>query len=218
MEDWRKYAAEAYGTFVLVGLGTAAIIAAAAGAGDAIGISLAFGLALLVGLFTVGHISGGHFNPAVSLAMYLDRRLTLGDMAAYWVSQAAGAVLASLTLAWIISNDAVGLTVNVVNEAAVSTAGGYVTEAILTAVFVLVILVVTRAASTSTFFVIALALTAVHLAGIPLTGASVNPARSLAPAMVTGEWANFGVYVVGPLVGALVAFVLFRAMVARDRV
>lgn len=217
MGSWRKYAAEAYGTFVLVGLGTAAIIAAAAGAGDAIGISLAFGLALLVGLFTVGHISGGHFNPAVSLAMYLDRRLALGDMVAYWVSQAAGAILASLTLAWIIGSDAVAATVNVVNEAAVSTTGGYVTEAILTAVFVLVILVVTRAASSATFFVIGLALTVVHLAGIPLTGASVNPARSLAPALVAGEWANFGVYVVGPLVGAVVAFVLFRGLVARDQ-
>jgi aquaporin Z len=215
MGSLRKYAAEAYGTFVLVGLGTAAIIAAVAGAGDAIGISLAFGLALLVGLFTVGHISGGHFNPAVSLAMYLDRRLALGDMVAYWVSQAVGAVLASLTLAWIIGKDAVATTVSVVNEAAVSTAGGYVTEAILTTVFVLVILVVTRAASSATFFVIALALTSVHLAGIPLTGASVNPARSLAPALVAGEWANFGVYVVGPLVGAVVAFVLFRGMVAR---
>jgi aquaporin Z len=215
MGSLRKYAAEAYGTFVLVGLGTAAIIAAVAGAGDAIGISLAFGLALLVGLFTVGHISGGHFNPAVSLAMYLDRRLALGDMVAYWVAQAAGAVLASLTLAWIIGKDAVATTVSVVNEAAVSTAGGYVTEAILTTVFVLVILVVTRAASSATFFVIALALTSVHLAGIPLTGASVNPARSLAPALVAGEWANFGVYVVGPLVGAVVAFVLFRGMVAR---
>jgi aquaporin Z len=217
MGSLRKYAAEAYGTFVLVGLGTAAIIAAVAGAGDAIGISLAFGLALLVGLFTVGHISGGHFNPAVSLAMYLDRRLALGDMVAYWVSQAVGAVLASLTLAWIIGKDAVATTVSVVNEAAVSTAGGYVTEAILTTVFVLVILVVTRAASSATFFVIALALTSVHLAGIPLTGASVNPARSLAPALVAGEWANFGVYVVGPLVGAVVAFVLYRGLVARDQ-
>jgi aquaporin Z len=201
---------------VLVGLGTAAIIAATAGAGDAIGVSLAFGLALLVGLFTVGHISGGHFNPAVSLALYLDRRLALGGMAGYWVSQAAGAVLASLTLS-CVGRDAVAATVNVVNEAAVSTAGGYVTEAILTAVFVLVILVVTRAASSATFFVIALALTSVHLAGIPLTGASVNPARSLAPALVAGEWANFGVYVVGPLVGAVVAFVLFRGLVARDQ-
>jgi aquaporin Z len=140
MKTWQTYIAEAYGTFVLVALGTGAILATDF---DVVGISLAFGLALVVGLYTVGHISGGHFNPAVSLAMFLDRRLALPDLIGYWVSQLVGAVLGSLTVAWILTRELVGATVTRVGSPIVGELEGLVGEIVLTAVFVLTILVVT---------------------------------------------------------------------------
>jgi aquaporin Z len=215
-ESWQKYAAEAYGTFVLVGVGTGAILAAQVSGGGVVEISLAFGLALVAGLFTVGRISGGHFNPAVSLAMFLDQRMSLIDMIGYWVSQALGAVIASLALAWIISKDAVSTTVTAVNEQFVSTSGGLVGEAILTAVFVLAVLVISRGTSHVKFLGIGLTLSAVHFIGVPFTGASVNPARSFAPALVGGEFTDIWIYMVGPAVGGVVAWVLYKVLVEGD--
>jgi aquaporin Z len=214
MEHWKKYAAEAYGTFVLVGIGSGALLAALLGGGGVVNVAFGFGLALTVALFTVGRVSSGYFNPVVSLAMYLDKRLSVTDLAAYWASQLAGAVLASLTLAWVISREAVANTVTAVNQAVVTDFSAFVIEAVLTAVFVLVILVVSKSESDTKFFVIGLALVGVHLAGVPLTGASVNPARSLAPALVGGEWQNIGVYIAGPVVGAVIAWVIYTGLFA----
>ena len=215
-ESWQKYAAEAYGTFVLVGIGTGAILAAQVSGGGVVEISLAFGLALTAGLFTVGRISGGHFNPAVSLAMFLDQRLSLIDMIGYWVSQALGAVVASLALAWIISTDAVATTVTTVNSLFISSFGGFVGEAMLTAVFVLAVLVISRSTSQVKFLGIGFTLAAVHLIGVPFTGASVNPARSFAPALVGGEYTDFWIYMAGPAVGGIVAWVLYKVIVTGD--
>jgi len=217
VKDWQKYAAEAYGTFVLVGVGTGAILAATLSGGSLVlHVSLAFGLALLAGLYTVGRISGGHFNPAVSLAMYLDKRMSMTDMLFYWASQVVGAVLASMALAGMISKDAVATTITQVNEAYVSAFGAFLGEAILTAVFVLVILVVARGGASTAYLGIALTLAAVHLIGIPFTGASVNPARSFAPALVGGEWGDIWIYLAGPAVGAVVAWVLYKVIVTGD--
>jgi aquaporin Z len=215
-ESWQKYAAEAYGTFVLVGIGTGAILAAQVSGGGVVEIALAFGLALTAGLFTVGRISGGHFNPAVSLAMFLDQRLSLMDMIGYWVSQALGAVIASLALAWIISKDAVATTITTVNAQFVSSFGGFVGEAILTAVFVLAVLVISRSTSHVKFLGIGLTLSAVHFIGVPFTGASVNPARSFAPALVGGEFTDIWIYMVGPAVGGIVAWLLYKVVVTGD--
>jgi aquaporin Z len=179
-------------------------------------VSLAFGLALLAGLYTVGRISGGHFNPAVSLAMYLDKRMSMTDMLFYWASQVVGAVIASLALAGIISQDAIAGTITRVNETYVSSFGGFLGEAILTAVFVLVILVVAKGGSSTAYLAIALTLTAVHLIGVAFTGASVNPARSFAPALVSGEWGDIWIYLAGPAVGAVIAWVLYKVMVTGD--
>jgi aquaporin Z len=215
-ESWQKYAAEVYGTFVLVGVGTGAILAAQVSGGGVAEISLAFGLALMAGLFTVGRISGGHFNPAVSLAMFLDQRLSLIDMIGYWVSQALGAVIASLALAWIISKDAVATTVTTVNSQFVSSFGGFVGEAILTAVFVLAVLVISRSTSHVKFLGIGFTLAAVHFIGVPFTGSSVNPARSFAPALVGGEFTDIWIYMVGPAVGGIVAWLLYKVIVTGD--
>ena len=215
-ESWQKYAAEAYGTFVLVGLGTGAILAAQISGGGVVEISLGFGLALVAGLFTVGRISGGHFNPAVSLAMFLDQRLSLVDMIGYWVSQALGGVIASLALAWIISKDAVATTITTVNSQFVSSFGGFVGEAILTAVFVLAVLVISRSTSHVKFLAIGLTLAAVHFIGVPFTGASVNPARSFAPALVGGDFTDIWIYMVGPAVGGIVAWLLYKVVVTGD--
>lgn len=216
MDNWQKYAAEAYGTFVLVGIGTGAILAAAVSGGGVVEISFAFGLALVAGLYSVGRISGGHFNPAVSLAMFLDQRISLTDMVGYWVAQAAGAVLASLALAWVISKDAVSTTITVVNEQFVSTFGGFVGEAILTAVFVVAVLVMSKSTSYTKYLGIGFTLTAVHLIGVPFTGSSVNPARSFAPALVGGEWGDIWIYLLGPAVGAIVGWVIYKVVVTGD--
>ncbi len=216
MENWQKYAAEAYGTFVLVGIGTGAILAASVAGGGLIEIAFAFGLALTAALYTVGRISGGHFNPAVSLGMFLDQRISAADMVGYWVAQLAGGILASLTLAFIISKDAVAGTITVVNSQFVDTFGGFVGEAILTMVFVMAVLVMSKSTSYTKYLGIGLTLTAVHLIGIPFTGASVNPARSLAPAIVGGEYNDIWIYLAGPAAGAVLAWVLYKFIVTGD--
>ncbi len=216
MENWQKYAAEAYGTFVLVGIGTGAILAASVAGGGLIEIAFAFGLALVAALYTVGRISGGHFNPAVSLGMFLDQRISAADMVGYWVAQLAGGILASLTLAFIISKDHVAGTITAVNSEFVDTFGGFVGEAILTMIFVMAVLVMSKSTSYTKYLGIGLTLTAVHLIGIPFTGASVNPARSLAPAIVGGEYNDIWIYLAGPAAGAVLAWVLYKFIVTGD--
>ncbi len=216
MENWQKYAAEVYGTFVLVGIGTGAILAAAVTGGGVIEISFAFGLALMAGLYTVGRISGGHFNPAVTLGMFLDQRISAVDMVGYWVSQVVGGLLASLVLALIISKDAVAGTITAVNSQYVDTFGGFVGEALLTMIFVMAFLVMAKSTSYTKYIGIGFTLTAVHLMGFAFTGASVNPARSLAPAIVVGEFNDIWIYLAGPAVGAVLAWVLYKFIVTGD--
>src|SRR3990172_7339275 len=112
MQTWQTYAAETYGTFVLVLFGTGAILATG---GDPVGIAFGFGLALVAGLYTVGRVSGGHFNPAVSLAAFLDKRMELNDMLPYWVFQLVGPVVASLAVAFVTSKDVVATTITALN-------------------------------------------------------------------------------------------------------
>jgi aquaporin Z len=219
MDNWQKYAAEAYGTFVLVGVGTGAILGStlASGGGlDLVAISLAFGLALVAGLYTVGRVSGGHFNPAVTLGMFLDNRISLADAVGYVAAQVVGGVVASLTLAGIINKDAVATTITQVNETYVSTFGGFVGEAVLTAVFVMAVLVMAKSTSYTKYLGIGLTLSAVHLIGVPFTGSSVNPARSLAPAIVGGEFNDIWIYLAGPAVGGVLAWVLYKVVVTGD--
>jgi aquaporin Z len=203
-----KYLAEFLGTFVLVFFGSMGILSVggAVGAAEIVAISFAFGLALLAGIWAVAHISGAHFNPAVTLAMLVDGRTTFGDAVGYWVAQFAGATVASLVVMAASSREAVAGTVT--GYETLST--GILMEIVLTLVFVWVILAVTRTGGNHAPVGIALTLVAVHLAGIPFSGASVNPARSFGPAVVSGEFDQLWVYIVFPLVGALISFAFFR--------
>jgi aquaporin Z len=211
-----KYLAEFFGTFVLVFVGSLAILGNAVSEGPLlITVAFGFGLALLAGIWAVGHISGGHFNPAVTLAMILDKRVTLGDAVGYWIAQFAGATVASL-LIWAASG----------RVAVAGTTTGYLdastamlVETSLTAIFIWVILAVTRTGGNHAPAGIALTLVAVHIAGIPFSGASVNPARSFGPAVVSGApeaLEQLWVYIVFPLVGALIAYGLFRLFPAGE--
>lgn len=204
-----KYLAELVGTFILVILGSMSILAAGAvGLPPLITVPFGFGLGLLAALFAVGHVSGGHFNPAVTLGMYLDKRTSASDLIGYWAGQFVGAILASLVLMAVTSREAVAQTVTSYPTDEVGI--GIMAELILTMVFVLVILASTRLAPAIAGVVISLTLMVIHFAGIPFSGASVNPARSFAPALVGGEITGLWVYLVIPLVGAAVAWGLWQ--------
>ncbi len=210
-----KYLAELMGTFILVGLGSMAILAVggANGAAEIVAISLGFGLALLAGIWAVGHVSGAHFNPAVTLAMLLDKRVTLSEAVGYWVGQFAGACLASLVV-WTAagSQAAVGMTMTTYDK--LSTA--IVVEVLLTAIFVWVILAAVKRNTPATPMAIAFTLVGVHLAGIPFSGASVNPARSFGPAAVAADLGPVAVYIYAPLAGAVLAWLLYRLFAVED--
>jgi aquaporin Z len=217
MKAWQKYSAEALGTFILVGIGTGSILAVQfAQEPSLVAVSLAFGLALITALYTVGRVSGGHFNPAVSLGAFLDRRIGLIDMLWYWIAQAAGALVASLAFLWILDADAVASTYTQINRAVVDEAGGFIAEAVFTAVFVMAILVLAKSESYVRYLGMGLALSAIHLIGLVFTGASVNPARSFAPALVGNTWDGFWLFVLGPMAGAVLGWVLYRLVVLGD--
>lgn len=206
MNDNRKYVAELLGTFTLVFGGSLAILSAVRLQEPIlVPVALGFGLALLAGLYAFGEVSGGHYNPAVSLSMFLSGRLDARDLVGYCLAQLAGAVLASLAILAAFSRDDVAGTVTGVGGGS-SAWDALWLEVLLTAVFVAVILHSSRSERVqgTALLAIPLALVAVHLAAIPVSGASVNPARSFGPALVGGEWGDFWVYLVGPLAGGAI--------------
>lgn len=219
MTRTRTLLAELLGTFVLVVGGCGAVLAANASGGTTtiVPIAFGFGLALLAALYAFGEVSGGHFNPAVSLAMLLDRRIDLGTMIGYWVAQVAGGVLAGLALMVVSSREAVATTATTLGEG-VSIWNAFFLEAVFTAVFLLVILKATSSASSATtaFLGIALTLTVIHLVLVPFTGTSVNPARSLGPGIVGGVWENQWVDWIAPLVGGAVGWILYKGVSAES--
>jgi aquaporin Z len=213
-----KYLAELMGTLILVGLGTMGILAVggATGAAEIVAIGFAFGLALLAGIWAVGHVSGAHFNPAVTLGMLLDGRISFADAIGYWVAQFAGATVGSLiVLGASGSRAAVASTTTSYGD----FTAALVTEIALTTVFVWTILAVTKRGANHAPAAIALTLVGVHLAGIPSSGASVNPARSFGPAVVGDAIGNdLWLYMYAPLIGAVVAWALYRLFPVREEV
>jgi aquaporin Z len=211
MDSPQKFAAELLGTFVLVFGGTTAVVASGlSGSPVLIVASLAFGLALLAGLYAFGEVSGGHYNPAVSLAMFVAGRLPSGDLVSYWIAQFAGGILAAIML-WIATDrDAVGETVTVPGVWGNGTA--FLMELLFTAIFVLVIL---RASESEQFgrtalLAIPLALVVVQLAAIPFSGASVNPARTFGPDLIAWDWDGIWIYLIATPLGALIAVAVYR--------
>jgi len=207
-----KYLAELLGTLILVGLGSMGILATieAGGGGPAtlVVIAFAFGLALLAGIWAVGHVSGAHFNPAVTLSMLLDGRISFADAIGYWIAQFAGATVGSLIIL-AVSGERIAVAATATTYNDLTTA--IVVEIMLTTVFVWTILAVTKRGAHHAAAAIALTLVGVHLAGIPFSGSSVNPARSFGPAVVGDVFTSqLGVYIWAPLVGAVVAWALYR--------
>jgi aquaporin Z len=208
-----KYLAELLGTFILVGMGSMGILAVAAFAGGGtaaglISIGFAFGLALLAGIWVVGHVSGAHFNPAVTLAMLLDGRTSFSDAIGYWVAQFAGAGVASLVI-WAVAGSRLAVAATATTYSELSTA--ITVEVLLTAVFCWTILAVTRTGGNHAPAAIALTLVGIHLVGIPFSGASVNPARSFGPVAVAGVgYGELWVYIYAPLIGAVIAWALYK--------
>ena len=210
----RETLAELLGAYVLVLVGGAAILSSLGeyGGRDLVLISFGFGLALLAGLYAFGEISGGHFNPAVSLAMLLDGRIGVVLMLQYWVAQIAGAILAGFTLVAATSRDSVALTATTFPGLEIWEA--FTLEAVFAAIFITVILKVTTSLNNSStvFLAIGFTLVAIHLALIPFTGASVNPARSLGSGVAGGVWEDQWVYWIAPLVGAAVGWGVHKAV------
>jgi MIP family channel proteins len=200
----RRASAEALGAFALVFAGCGAIVTDAERAGSlgTVGVSLVFGLVILAGIAAFGHISGAHFNPAVTTSFYLTRHLPARDAATYIAAQLAGATAAALLL-WLIwpgKPADLGATVPTI-----AVGRAVLVEAVMSALLMLVIISVatdTRAAGAPAAIAIGATIALDALFGGPLTGASMNPARSFAPALVSGQWKDFWVYLAGPLIGA----------------
>ncbi|MBQ2612895.1 MAG: MIP family channel protein [Methanobrevibacter sp.] len=214
----KRYISELIGTMVLVlfGCGSAAIAGSVLGN---LGIAMAFGLSIVAMAYVIGDISGCHINPAVSIGMWIDGRMEAKDLIMYIVFQCIGAIIGTALLATLINTApslggymATGLGQNgfgAASSVGINVYGALITEIILTFVFVFTVLGVTRSEKTSVVagIVIGLTLAFVHIMGIPLTGTSVNPARSLGPALFMGGVAlqQVWVFIVAPIVGAVIA-------------
>src|SRR3954471_906182 len=216
----RSVAAEFVGTLLLVFLAVGTAVAGIDTMGR-LGVAFAFGLVVLALAYAIGPISGCHVNPAVTLGVLLAKGMTATEAAYYWVAQFAGAIVGAALLQLMTSGfgDVTDETGNLGSNdwgATISMGGAFVLEVVLTFVFVGVILLVTGRSATPGFagLAIGLTLTAVHLIGIPLDGTSVNPARSLGPALFAGGTAltHVWLFIITPLIGAALAYAAVRAI------
>jgi aquaporin Z len=216
-DSLRKYLAELFGTFTLVFIGSVAILAATQEVeARFVLIGFAFGLALLAGLYAFGEVSGGHFNPIVSIAMVLDRRLDPKELVPYWLAQFVGAILASVCVLVAFDQDAVKETATVPGPQGAGTA--FFLELLASAIFVSVILHATKSEKFHGTALVAIPLTlaAAHFALIPFSGSSLNTARSFGPALVGDRWTDFWVYLVGPPVGAIIGWAVYTVVHGRQ--
>jgi aquaporin TIP len=216
-DDWfRRAFAEFVGTFALVFIGVGAVLFSG---GQLVGVALAHGLVIAVMVSAVGHISGGHFNPAVTFGFLVTRRMEPVLGAVYLVTQLLAAVVAMLALNVIFPDESnLDAGVPMVAEQ-ISVGAGVLTEAILT-FFLVWVVFATAVDPRGTFksvagLAIGLTITLDVLGGGPLTGAAMNPARALGPELVQGEWSDFWVYWVGPLAGGGVAALAYELLYLR---
>ncbi|MBR7777648.1 aquaporin Z [Undibacterium sp. BYS50W] len=229
--DMKRYAAEFFGTFWLVlgGCGSAVLAAAIPGVGIGLhGVSLAFGLTVLTMAFAIGHISGCHLNPAVSVGLWVGGRFPGKQLLPYIIAQIAGGLLAGGVLLLIASGKP-GFDISAgfaLNGYAEHSPGGYsmvaalVTEVVMTAMFLLVIMGATDARAPKGFAPIAigLCLTLIHLISIPVTNTSVNPARSTGVALYAGGWAveQLWLFWVAPVVGAVIGAAVYNFLASAE--
>ena len=228
----RKVTAEFIGTFWLVfgGCGSAVLAAAFPNTGIGfLGVALAFGLTVLTMAYAIGHVSGCHLNPAVSVGLAVGKRFPVSELPAYIVAQVAGAIAAAAVLYTIASGKA-GFDLAggfAANGYAAHSPGGYsfvaclVAEVVLTFMFLMIILGATDSRAPQGFAPIAigLGLTLIHLIGIPVTNTSVNPARSTGPALFVGGWAlqQLWLFWLAPIVGAAIAGVVYPAVAGEPK-
>jgi aquaporin Z len=201
---------ELFGTFILVFLGAATVI----GFGDrGVWAPFGFGIGLLAALYAFGEMCGGHFNPIVSLALFLDRRLAARETIERWIAQFAGAVLAALALLLRSSSDDVARAATVPGGFGVR--GAFFAEVFCSAIFMMVILHVTTSKifGSTTYVAIALSLLAIHFAIIPFSGSSVNPARSFGTALIGNKWTDFWIYIIAPPLGAIIGWLIYTVVV-----
>ncbi|HSQ61161.1 MAG TPA: MIP family channel protein [Acidobacteriota bacterium] len=214
MNQGPKFMAELIGTFALIFFGAGAILQH--GATEAVGvtgIAVAHGLAILVSIYALGHISGGHFNPCVTFGFAVTKRLSWGDTVLYWIAQLAGASLAAwfLSLAYPMGAADAHLGTPALGPS-VGPMLGMAVEAVLAFMLVLVVFgsaVDSRAPKGFAGLAIGLTLTANILAAGAVTGASFNPARAFGPALMAGYWMDHWLYWVGPMLGGAVAALLY---------
>ena len=200
----RRALAEFLAAFALVFAGCGAVIANAHsdGALGAVGVALVFGLIIMTMVYATGHLSGAHINPSVTIAFTLTRHFDVRDAVAYVAAQLAGATAAALVLYAIWTDKPANLGATVPR---IGSGSAFVYEAVMTGMLMFVIMAVatdTRAVGAAAAIAIGGVIGLDALFGGPVTGASMNPARSFGPAIVSGEWESFWVYVVGPIIGA----------------
>ncbi|HYJ52984.1 MAG TPA: aquaporin Z [Allosphingosinicella sp.] len=228
MKLWQKMLAECAGTFWLVfgGCGSAVIAAAFPAVGiGLLGVALAFGLTVLTAAYTFGPISGGHFNPAVSLGLCVAGRFPARELGPYALAQVIGAILAAILLLFVASGApgfdlaASGLAQNgygAGSPGGYSMTSGFLIELVLTAFFLVIILGATSQGNEAGFqpIAIGLALTLIHLISIPITNTSVNPARSTGPALIVGGLAlsQLWLFWLAPLLGGAVGAFFWRVL------
>ncbi len=220
----RKLVAEFVGTFALIFFGAGSICAdqflrsTNQGGVGLLGIAVAHGLAFGIMVTAMGHISGGHLNPAVTIGFWVTRKISTFDALLYWLAQLAGAVAAAYLLRWIVPEDAwhaVALgTPDLARD--FTRTSGMILEGVMT-FFLVLVFFATAAEERGAFskiagFAIGLTVTMDMLMGGPLTGAAMNPARTFGPALAAQHWANHGVYWVGPLAGGVVAGWLYDSL------
>ena len=227
----RRATAEFIGTFWLVfgGCGSAVLAAGFPGFGIGfLGVALAFGLTVLTMAFAIGHISGCHLNPAVSVGLVVGKRFPAKDLPAYVIAQVVGAIAAAGVL-YVIASGKAGFDLAAgfaSNGYGAHSPGGYpllsclVAEVVLTFMFLMIILGATDARAPKGFAPIAigLGLTLIHLVGIPVTNTSVNPARSTGPALFVGGWAveQLWLFWLAPILGAAIAGVVYPAVMGKN--
>ncbi len=216
----RKYIAECVGTMLLTLIACGVAVKTSGTDAFVVATSLAFGLVIVAGAYSIGNVSGCHINPAVSIAQCVAGKMELSECIKYIVSQIVGAFIGSLLLGAILGGfDSLGA-----NALQGDTAAwvGIVVEVILTFVFTMTILGVTDKKENGhvTGIVIALTLTLVHLFGLPFTGTSVNPARSLAPAVLSGgdPLNQIWIFILAPIIGAILAGLFYRFVLKADEV
>jgi aquaporin Z len=208
--DTRKYLAELVGTFFFLTIGYASVGAfTAAAVPGLLVVPFAFGFGLLAAIFAVGHISGGHFNPAVTVAAVLDRRTDTTDAIGYILAQVIGAIAAAAVVYVVAGQAAVAAGITKPGGG-VTDVGALILEIVLTAGFILVILVSTKRAPGLAPLAIPLSLVAIHFGAASLSGASVNPARSIGSALLGGDLTGLWIYIVAPIIGAVGGWALFR--------